>query len=185
MPIYKTTLQRNHYLSPIALLRLTIASNHKAIHLHPKRTRSAKHKSSRKKVTDITFKSSYPFHIWCMSRNKKEKRTPELSVQNERLCPKRMVSVYWRCMLVGSWGLRRHIIVRFTARFFDHNDSILLIGSFGASAVLAYGTPDAPLSQPRNLVGAHVLFAVIGVATYQLMGATPIAGAVAVSASIF
>lgn len=69
--------------------------------------------------------------------------------------------------------------------FFDRNDSILLIGSFGASAVLAYGAPEAPLSQPRNLVGGHVLSAVVGVATYQLLGATPVASAVAVSAAIF
>ena len=28
----------------------------------------------------------------------------------------------------------------------------LLIGSFGASAVLAFGAPHSPLAQPRNLV---------------------------------
>ena len=31
----------------------------------------------------------------------------------------------------------------------------LLIGSFGASAVLAFGAPHSPLAQPRNLVGGH------------------------------
>lgn len=35
----------------------------------------------------------------------------------------------------------------------DHNFS-LLIGSFGASAVLLYGVPESKLSQPRNLIGA-------------------------------
>lgn len=38
----------------------------------------------------------------------------------------------------------------------------MLIGSFGASAVLLYGVPNAPLAQPRNLVGGHILSAVVG-----------------------
>jgi len=44
----------------------------------------------------------------------------------------------------------------------------LIIGSFGASAVLIYGAVDSPLAQPRNLIGGHILSAVIGVACYQL-----------------
>lgn len=31
----------------------------------------------------------------------------------------------------------------------------LLVGSFGASAVLLYGVPESKLSQPRNLIGEH------------------------------
>lgn len=42
-------------------------------------------------------------------------------------------------------------------------DAVMLIGSFGASAVLLYGVPNAPLSQPRNLVGGHVISALVGV----------------------
>jgi CBS-domain-containing membrane protein len=41
---------------------------------------------------------------------------------------------------------------------------ILIIGSFGASAVLVYGAVRSPLAQPRNLVGGHVISALIGVA---------------------
>lgn len=39
----------------------------------------------------------------------------------------------------------------------------LLIGSFGASAVLVFGAPKSPLAQPRNLVGGHALSAFVGV----------------------
>ena len=39
----------------------------------------------------------------------------------------------------------------------------LLLGSFGASAVRLYGAPKSPLAQPRNLVGGHVLSALVGV----------------------
>lgn len=46
--------------------------------------------------------------------------------------------------------------------YFDSRDLPLMIGSFGASAVLVYGAVRSPLAQPRNLVGGHVVSAVIG-----------------------
>ncbi len=45
---------------------------------------------------------------------------------------------------------------------------VLIIGSFGASAVLIYGAVRSPLAQPRNFVGGHLISAVIGVASYKL-----------------
>jgi len=50
-------------------------------------------------------------------------------------------------------------------------DLVMIIGSFGASAVLIYGAIKSPLAQPRNLIGGHVISAVIGVAFYHLFGA--------------
>lgn len=46
-------------------------------------------------------------------------------------------------------------------------DVNMVIGSFGASAVLVYGAIDSPLAQPRNLVGGHILSAIVGVFCYQ------------------
>ena len=61
----------------------------------------------------------------------------------------------------------------------------LLIGSFGASAVLAFGAPHSPLAQPRNLVGGHVLSAIVGVSSQARLGADPVlASALAVSTAI-
>lgn len=51
---------------------------------------------------------------------------------------------------------------------FEKSDWIYIIGSFGASAVLVYGAIRSPLAQPRNLVGGHLVSAVIGVATYKI-----------------
>lgn len=48
-------------------------------------------------------------------------------------------------------------------------DFLMVIGSFGASAVLIYGAIKSPLAQPRNLLGGHVFSALIGVACYQLL----------------
>lgn len=60
----------------------------------------------------------------------------------------------------------------------------LLIGSFGASAVLLFGATDSPLTQPRNLVGGHLLSAAIAVAVVALFGSTPLAIAIGVGLSI-
>lgn len=48
-------------------------------------------------------------------------------------------------------------------------ENIFLIGSFGASSVLVYGAIQSPLAQPRNLVGGHVISALIGVTVCQLL----------------
>ena len=45
--------------------------------------------------------------------------------------------------------------------FFSGRDLTLMIGSFGASAVLAYGAVRSPLAQPRNLIGGHDISASI------------------------
>ncbi len=62
----------------------------------------------------------------------------------------------------------------------------LIIGSFGASAVLLYGAYESPLAQPRNLVGGHFLSALVGVTVMQVMPdfiwlAAPLAVATAIA----
>lgn len=54
--------------------------------------------------------------------------------------------------------------------FVDEFGQGLLIGSFGATAVLVYGAIRSPLAQPRNVLGGHVISALIGVLSYQLVG---------------
>ena len=56
----------------------------------------------------------------------------------------------------------------FHSDFLDDTDLTLVIGSFGASAVLVYGAVNSPLAQPRNLLGGHILSAIIGVISYKL-----------------
>ncbi|PZX13591.1 HPP family protein [Breznakibacter xylanolyticus] len=46
---------------------------------------------------------------------------------------------------------------------FRQLDNVFLIGSFGASSVLVYGACQSPLAQPRNLLGGHVVSALLGV----------------------
>ncbi|MDL2328354.1 HPP family protein [Desulfosarcina sp. OttesenSCG-928-A07] len=57
----------------------------------------------------------------------------------------------------------------------------LIMAPFGASAVLVFGAFRSPLAQPRNVIGGHVLSAIVGVTVYQLVGDNPV---VAVSLSV-
>lgn len=52
---------------------------------------------------------------------------------------------------------------------FSGSDIVFLIGSFGASSVLVYGIIQSPFSQPRNLIGGHVISAIIGVTVNKLV----------------
>lgn len=52
---------------------------------------------------------------------------------------------------------------------FPQQDLVFLIGSFGASCVLVYGVIQSPLAQPRNLIGGHIVSAIIGVSMQKLL----------------
>jgi len=72
-----------------------------------------------------------------------------------------------------------------SAAYFEPRDLTLLIGSFGASAVLLYGAIKSPLAQPRNLIGGHMFSALVGVACSKVFGGTVwLAAALAVSLAI-
>ena len=74
----------------------------------------------------------------------------------------RKVFASWLGAFLGS-GLLAALVQAF------ENLHLLLIGSFGASAVLLYGAPRAPFSQPRNLLGGHLLSALVGVACFKFL----------------
>ncbi|BFM41869.1 HPP family protein [Flavobacterium sp. CFS9] len=68
---------------------------------------------------------------------------------------------------------------------FGGSDLVYLIGSFGASSVLIYGIIQSPFSQPRNLIGGHLISAIIGVSVNKLVpDIVWIAAPLAVSLSI-
>lgn len=60
------------------------------------------------------------------------------------------------------------IIAYIQSNHFTGSDAVYLIGSFGASSVLVYGIIQSPFSQPRNLIGGHVISAFIGVTVQKL-----------------
>lgn len=61
----------------------------------------------------------------------------------------------------------------------------LLIGSFGASSVLLFAAPESILTQPRNLIGGHLVSAVIAVIIVKILGSSFFTIGFAVGFSIF
>ena len=61
------------------------------------------------------------------------------------------------------------IIAWLQSRQLPDSENVFMIGSFGASCVLVYGAIQSPLAQPRNLIGGHVVSAIVGVTVYKLL----------------
>jgi len=99
-------------------------------------------------------------------------------------CPSRVPrsEVLWSWL--GSFiGISAVALI--SERLLDSSGLILIVGSFGASAVLLYGAVNSPLAQPRNLIGGHVVSALVGVAAFQLLEPlTWLAAAIAVATAI-
>ena len=114
-------------------------------------------------------------HSFFMKMRGEGKSPPRVSLKE--------VLVSWVGAFLGIFavGFLGHLV------HLEQQDILFLIGSFGASAVLLYGTPGVPLAQPRNLMGGHILSALTGVLMYgwiadplYLSGALSVATAIAV-----
>ncbi|NLQ18884.1 HPP family protein [Marinomonas sp. M1K-6] len=68
--------------------------------------------------------------------------------------------------------------------FLSLPDSLLVVASIGASAVLLFAIPHGALSQPWPFVAGHLISAFIGISFYQAFGASFMIGAMAVGTSI-
>lgn len=73
----------------------------------------------------------------------------------------------WLLSCIGSFVSIALIEVVMSAAFPNH-DTVLIIASFGASAVLCFSTIESPLAQPRHLLGGQILSAVLGVGLQRL-----------------
>ncbi|ORY94179.1 HPP family-domain-containing protein [Syncephalastrum racemosum] len=60
------------------------------------------------------------------------------------------------------------IVFVYSSHFHDGLNVPIIIASFGATAVLIYGSIEVPLAQPRNVLGGHILSAVLGVCISKL-----------------
>ncbi|MCW8355615.1 MAG: HPP family protein [Marinomonas sp.] len=71
-----------------------------------------------------------------------------------------------------------------SSSFLSLPDSLLVVASIGASAVLMFAIPHGALSQPWPFITGHLVSALIGIGFYQLFGASFVTGAAAVGVSI-
>jgi len=66
-----------------------------------------------------------------------------------------------------------------------YSEATILIASAGATAILMFGAPTLPFSQPRNVVGGHTIAALSGLLAYKALGDTSLTPAIAVASSLF
>ncbi|WNQ09582.1 HPP family protein [Paenibacillus aurantius] len=52
----------------------------------------------------------------------------------------------------------------------DLTSAVWIMAPFGASCVLAFGVWEAPLSQPRNIIGGHLISTLVGLIFYHSFG---------------
>ncbi|MDI3326474.1 HPP family protein [Pontibacterium granulatum] len=82
------------------------------------------------------------------------------------LPPKQSVS---NILLAGIGGFVAIAVLAYLAQSLE---AVLVLGSFGASCVLVFGFPEAPFSQPRNVVVGHLLSSFVGLLFLTLCGPT-------------
>jgi CBS-domain-containing membrane protein len=70
------------------------------------------------------------------------------------------------------------------ARLTQLSNIPFLMAPFGATCVLAFGVPDSPLAQPRNIIGGHFISALIGLVCLQYLGSDWFSMALGVSVAI-
>lgn len=81
-------------------------------------------------------------------------------------------------------GLGGSLAISLLATLTQLSGTALVLGSFGASCVFIFGLPEAPFSQPRNVIGGHLISSATGLAVYSLFGAQPWALGIALGLAI-
>jgi len=67
----------------------------------------------------------------------------------------------------------------------NYTGATWLMASLGGSCVLVFVVWNAPLSQPRNIIGGHLISAFIGLAMYSLLGSNIVSISLGVGLTIF
>ena len=76
------------------------------------------------------------------------------------------------------------VILTISSHYLGRGEALLIVPSMGASAVLLFAVPHGALSQPWNVLGGHVISALIGVSCYLLVPHAFVAASLAVGLAI-
>ncbi|RMH60472.1 MAG: HPP family protein [Zetaproteobacteria bacterium] len=70
---------------------------------------------------------------------------------------------------------------------YGSSDLPLIIAAFGATAVVLYGCPDAPIARPKNVFLGSLISALVGVLASQLLPMLPVwlVGMLAIGVALF
>ena len=81
-------------------------------------------------------------------------------------------------------GLGGFIAIASVSLLTHYTHSPFLMAPFGATCVLAFGVPNSPLAQPRNIIGGHIISTLIGITLLIILGNEWYSLALAVALSI-
>ncbi len=81
-------------------------------------------------------------------------------------------------------------IATLLASFFSNHilvaeDMPMVLASTGASAMLIFGIPHSPVSQPWPIVAGHLISALVGITFYKLIANPVLASSMAIGVSMF
>ncbi len=89
-------------------------------------------------------------------------------------------------LLSGLGGVFSIALVFWITTLFESSlqSQSFFVASMGATAVLLFAAPRVQFAQPWNVIGGHVISALIGVSVHKLIGDPIVAGALAVGLAI-
>ncbi|WP_040278778.1 HPP family protein [Psychroserpens damuponensis] len=70
----------------------------------------------------------------------------------------------------GFSGLGGFLAISAVALLTTYTGNPFLMAPFGATCVLAFGVPNSPLAQPRNIIGGHIVATLVGLICLYLLG---------------
>lgn len=73
----------------------------------------------------------------------------------------------------------------FSSKILEAEGLPIVLASSGATAMLIFGIPHSPVSQPWPIVGGHVISAFVGVACYSIIKDPILASSVAIGVAMF
>jgi len=76
------------------------------------------------------------------------------------------------------------LVILVTRPLLGPQDELLIVPSFGATAVLIFAVPHSPFAQPWAVLASHIISAIIGVACYQWVPLPTLAAGLAVGLAI-
>ena len=88
-------------------------------------------------------------------------------------------------LITGLGGLFGILCVYFVSTLLlDEQGTVLIVASMGASAVLLFAVPHSALAQPWNVMGGHIISAIIGVTCARLIPDLLLAASLSVGCAI-
>ncbi|MFS0781959.1 HPP family protein [Bacillus sp. 1P06AnD] len=78
------------------------------------------------------------------------------------------LKIHWKDIITSMAG--SFIAILLLDELTNMTDEVWLMASFGSSSVLAFSFWQAPLSQPRNIIGGHLVSTTVGVTFSHLFG---------------